>query len=136
MRRVLELDLGYKVSRKGLKALTKLSSLEEFLFVDSLEEEQEYLLEECFKLLPHLHDISGRTEPLRCQHQMYLSYVVASTLIDMEGPLTLQLRRLEISTDDFTHFREDVALPELRVLILIGSQIRVSIIIHTILSCR
>jgi len=119
------MDLGYKLSRKGFEALAKLSFLEEFLFLDTLQEEQEHLLEECFKLLPRLHAVSGRTEPLRCQHDMEIGFLMANTLLEIEEPLTLQLRRLEITTNEDAPFREDVALPELRVLVTIGSQIRV-----------
>ena len=98
--RVLEVDTLDKVSREGIFALRKLTSLREFLYHPGYS--QSPVVRLCLELLPHLHhlqDVDG-----------------SISLFDITKPCTVQLRNL--STHDLYDVSDFVSFPELRSLTL------------------
>jgi hypothetical protein len=92
--RVLQVAKLDGVSRRGILAVRKLKSLEEFHFTAYHEEAP--VMRQCLKLLPHLH-------------KLFLS-----TLYDFDPPYSLQLRELHIN--NIYDVSEHIEMPELKVL--------------------
>jgi hypothetical protein len=126
--RVLEVSLRPRTtSRAGIAALSKLQSLQQFLFIKfernlswsrSRRSRFSHLLNLCFDLLPQLYIVAF--DPQRHPDSFYdnwLDMVTAKALSDL-GPLqrTLQLRRLMLSNN----VPENINLPELRHLHLVA----------------
>ena len=123
MCRVLEVVLSEKVTRQGFTALTKLSSLREFLF--PLYSELYYLrgprrrdlLELSFELLPHLHAAAYNETTSQAGNALtVLSTLTSKILRRITVPLTLQLRFLALKTLKIVP--QHVHLPEVRELCL------------------
>jgi len=121
--RVLEVVLSEKVTRQGFTALTKLSSLREFLF--PLYSELYYLrgprrrdlLELSFELLPHLHAAAYNETTSQAGNALtVLSTLTSKILRRITVPLTLQLRFLALKTLKIVP--QHVHLPEVRELCL------------------
>lgn len=114
--RILELDLGPNVTRSGFEALSKLSSLQEFLFLDSINEQQEHLLQDCFELMPQLQAVCGRSQKLRCHHDEAQSDWISEALLNLRAPCTLKLHKLDLTGSRY--IPPGVELPEMQTLLL------------------
>jgi hypothetical protein len=104
---VLDVQLSDKVSRRGISALRKLSSLKEFLFYNWLQKPN--LVEQigfCFKLLPHLHTVADKGS--------VLGYRMGLALSSVQSPCILQLRHLAVY--NLNHIPAGASLPEVQVL--------------------
>jgi hypothetical protein len=108
-------------SREGISALSKLQSLQEFIFFKFLDllrgnrgcqDRLSLLMQYCFDLLPHLHIVAVNPEP-RMSNKNAMGSITSKALSDL-GPRqrTLQLQRLVVSGPVPQH----IALPELRFL--------------------
>lgn len=110
------MKLSPEVSRAGFSALSKLKSLQEFIFYDeSTEHAQEERLGLCFELLPQLHVSSYKPTPHL--YLLELSWLTSQALSDIEAPCSLQVRHLALHSTRFVP--RHVALPELQVLFLV-----------------
>jgi len=104
------------VSRVGICALSKLSSLEEFIFYEPDRSSQQVpQMRLCLQLLPQLQVAGGCSDPMRCQLQL-LGLLTGRALSGLTGPHTLQLRRLELTS--LTDVPQNVHLPQLQLLYL------------------
>jgi hypothetical protein len=121
-RRVLEVLLSAKqTSSEGISALSRLQSLQKFIFSKDLRllifsmrrrDHLSWLMKLCFDLLPRLHVVALDPEP-RMLYKSIMGMVTSKALSDL-GPQqrTLQLHRLVLSGP----VPEHIALPELRFL--------------------
>jgi hypothetical protein len=110
----LEVQTVHRVSKAGLLALRKLTSLQEFLFSNTPNER---MVRECFELLPNLHAIACMLTP---QLRDFIELEkIGDVLSRIDTPCTLQLRQLALCNTN--RILENVSLPELQALELRGS---------------
>lgn len=118
--RVLEVLLCAEVNREGILSLCKLSSLQEFIFMASLDLDPTKLVM-CLELLPQLHVVGGRSEQF-CDRYVQLGILMAQSMSALaEHPRTLQLRQMVLSL--FVLIPDTVSLPELRVLFVLEPRV-------------
>jgi hypothetical protein len=116
---VLEVQLSSKVSKKGFVSLSKLTKLQEFVFIydDPINELNQKLLRMCFTFLPHLHVAAYRPVSFFSELMMDLGAVTTFALRAITTPCTLQLRQLVLTCNILVP--ENIALPELSALYLV-----------------
>jgi hypothetical protein len=114
---VLDVQLSETVTSRGISALRQLTSLEEFIY--DVDIWNSSLLASTYRLLPHLHVAAIKPEPIYTSKTGTLSDVCSIALEEIRSRCTLHLHHLALP--NLYQLPRHVALPEVRVLYLLGS---------------